>query len=368
MGNVDILQGDCIQQMKTLDAKSVDTVITSPPYYGLRDYGTGTWVGGDSDCSHQRDSKSSVLTMTGHKNMNEQGHVVGDAIYKTECPKCGAIREDEQLGLEENPEEYITNMVKVFREVRRVLKDDGTVWLNIGDTYAGGGRGGDPKHSKGDNSQEATMPSIKKHDIFKPKDLMMIPFRLAIALQEDGWWVRQDIIWAKPNPMPEPVKDRCVKGHEYIFLLSKNKDYYFDYEAIQEPAKQNRWGGKKPMNLNNSKDKNNQFKGLTRERDMMPETRNKRSVWGVATKPYPEAHFAVFPVELIEPCVLAGCPIGGTVFDPFGGSGTTAIASIKHGRNAILTELNPEYIKIAEKRIDEFKITIGKHKEGVKWI
>jgi DNA modification methylase len=334
MSNVDILQGDCIQQMKTLEAKSVDTVITSPPYYGLRDYGTGTWVGGDSDCSHQRDSKSSVLTMTGHKNMNEQGHVVGDAIYKTECPKCGAIREDEQLGLEETPEEYITNMVKVFREVRRILKDEGTVWLNIGDTYAGGGRGGDPKHSKGDNSQEATMPSIKKHDIFKPKDLMMIPFRLAIALQEDGWWVRQDIIWAKPNPMPEPVKDRCVKGHEYIFLLSKNKHYYFDYEAIQEGENK----------------------------------RNKRSVWGVATKPYPEAHFAVFPIELIEPCVLAGCPIGGTVFDPFGGSGTTAIASIKHGRNAILTELNPEYIKIAEKRIDEFKITIGKHKEGVEWI
>ena len=314
--SVEILSGDCVQSMKSMGAKSVDTVITSPPYYGLRDYG-----------------------------------------------------EDEQIGLEQTPEEYIQKMVNVFREIRRILKDEGTVWLNIGDTYAGGGRGGDPKHSKGDNSQEATMPSIKKHDIFKPKDLMMIPFRLAIALQEDGWWVRQDIIWVKPNPMPEPVKDRCVKSHEYIFLLSKSKKYYFDHEAIKEPvadaSRKNYQNGSRSNGVNQDRNDNDMSE---RMKGVVFKTRNKRSVWTVNTKPYKGAHFAVFPTELIEPCVLAGCPIGGTVFDPFGGSGTTAIAAIKHGRNAIICELNEDYIKLAQNRIDNFKLEEGIETKGVQWL
>lgn len=186
-----ILQGDCIESMKSMDAKSVDTVITSPPYYGLRDYG-----------------------------------------------------KDEQIGLEQTPEEYIEKMVEVFREVRRVLKDEGTVWLNIGDSYAGSGKGrmGDGsceatgKQATNKGTVEGTLTKSLTNDVFKPKDLMMIPHRLAIALQQDGWYVRQDIVWAKPNPMPEPVKDRCVKSHEYVFLLSKSRKYYFDHEAIKEPV------------------------------------------------------------------------------------------------------------------------------------
>jgi site-specific DNA-methyltransferase (adenine-specific) len=180
---------------------------------------------------------------------------------------------------------------------------------------------------------------------------MGIPWKVAFALQEDGWYLRQDIIWHKPNPMPESVQDRCTKAHEYIFLLSKNSHYYFDHISIQEEASQNRWGGKTPINVDNSKDKDNVFNGLTRERDMMPETKNKRSVWTVTTKPYKEAHFAVFPTELIEPCIKAGCPKDGYVLDPFGGSGTTGLVADRLNRNATIIELNKDYIEIAQNRI-----------------
>ena len=360
---IDIKRGDCRDVLKTLDDKSVHTCITSPPYYGLRDYQTGTWEGGDPNCTHQRMTKISKDTSTGHRGMYDQGNVVGDAIYKTTCNKCGATRKDKQIGLESTPDEYVQQMVEVFREVRRVLRDDGTVWLNLGDTYSNfkDSKSTPQTLSKGTQSAQANEideglsvsrnPRTLKQSGLKNKDLIGIPWRVALALQSDGWYLRQDIIWHKPNPMPESVKDRCTKSHEYIFLLSKQPNYYYDYEAIKEKAKGERWGGNKPINMNNTKDIDNQFSGLTRKRKMLFDERNKRSVWTVNPKPYKEAHFAVFPTELIEPCVLAGCPEGGTVLDPFGGSGTTGLVADRHKRNAVLIELNNDYIDIAEDRL-----------------
>ena len=282
---------------------SVDCVVTSPPYWGLRDY-----------------------------------HV------------------DNQLGMESTPEEYCNNMTNVFREIWRVLKPTGTVWLNLGDSYVGTGHKGnwtDPKHREGRNGQVVAKNNKVKG--LKSKDLVGIPWRVAFALQADGWYLRSDIIWSKPNPMPESVQDRPTKAHEYIFLLTKSKNYYYDADAIREQAVGERWGGHKPINLNNTKDTNNVFNWLTRERDMMPPHRNKRSVWLITTKPYADAHFATFPEDLIEPCILAGSPEGGIVLDPFVGSGTAMVVAQKHRRKGIGIDLNKEYLDLAVKRIKNSK-------------
>ena len=242
-----VLNGDALEMLKTLPSNSIDCCVTSPPYYGLRDYGTGKWVGGDPNCPHRRLSKFSDKTITGHAQEELAGNV-GDAIYKTICPLCGARREDKQIGLEEMPEQYIDKLVQVFREVKRVLKDDGTLWLNIGDSYWGSGSRGFDFTGKFKPGVSDIQGSDKKYDLsfvpqtkgdvdgYKNKDLIGIPWMLAFALRADGWYLRQDIIWHKPNPMPESVKDRCTKSHEYIFLLSKKPKYYFDYEAIQEDS------------------------------------------------------------------------------------------------------------------------------------
>jgi DNA modification methylase len=284
-----------------------------------------------------------------------------------------------QLGLEKTPEEYVANMVQVFREVKRVLRDEGTLWINLGDSYAaqrggtvppaetlaGGvnGRGGeDSKRGRSDGynaSRNAGAIGLKH------KDLCGIPWRVAFALQADGWYLRQDIIWHKPNPMPESVTDRCTKAHEYIFLLSKSARYYFDADAIAEPATysgitgMDATGFKYPSSFN-GKHKNLADKGLSihgmhkRRSEGYPEpdsaTRNKRSVWTVTTKPFSGAHFATFPPDLIEPCILAGSKPGDTVLDPFGGSGTTGMVAESLGRNWVLIELNPEYEKLSRER------------------
>jgi site-specific DNA-methyltransferase (adenine-specific) len=347
--NYEIKQGDCLEVLKTLPSESVNCCITSPPYWGLRDYGTGEWIGGDPNCSHKRDSKQSELTQTGHRNLEG---AVGDGIYKDKCKRCGAERKDRQIGLELTPDNYVQKMVDVFREVRRVLSGDGTLWLNLGDSYSGSGKGpagnlgGDERHLEEKHTK--IIP-----EGLKQKDLVGIPWRVAFALQADGWYLRQDIIWHKPNPMPESVTDRCTKAHEYIFLMTKSANYHYDVDAIKEMA-----------NPDNAKRYEYQFGGHKNE--LLADTnlggppigyreydgkRNKRSVWSVNVKPYKEAHFATFPKELIEPCVLAGCPKDGTILDPFGGSGTTAEVAIENGRNALLIELNPEYIELAKIRI-----------------
>lgn len=347
MSKAKIIIGDVRTAMQSIPDQSIQTCVTSPPYWGLRDYGTGTWSGGDSECSHKRDSKYSDKTITGHKNPAIGG--VGDAIYKSICERCGATREDEQLGLEETPQQYVDQMVEVFREVWRVLKDDGTLWLNIGDSYAGSGKG--PAGNLGATHNERHMEH--KHsaivpDGLKPKDLVGIPWRLAFALQADGWYLRQDIIWAKPNPMPESVTDRCTKSHEYVFLMSKSRQYFYDHEAIKEPVVQD-WGSRDRTNGKY----HNEGTGLTPHSGLTKtyENRNKRDVWNVATKPYKGAHFAVMPEALIEPCILAGSSVGDTVFDPFTGSGTVGMVALRHNRNFVGTELNPDYADLAVNRI-----------------
>ena len=304
---IEILQGNCLDRLKDLEDQSVNTCITSPPYWGLRDYGEG-----------------------------------------------------EQLGLEDTPEEYVENLVNVFREVKRVLRDDGTVWLNLGDSYVSGKSrysmrehrilGGGKNENKLGILQKGAKKDLYGHPFYKDKDLAGIPWRVAFALQEaDGWYLRQDIIWHKPVPMPESVKDRCTKAHEYIFLLSKNAKYYYDNEAIKTPVK-NDWGTRDRTNGKY----HNEGSGLAPHSGLEKsyETANKRSVWTVATKPYSGAHFATYPPDLIKPCVLAGGPEGGTILDPFAGSGTTGMVAKQHNRNAVLIELNTDYIKILKQRIN----------------
>ena len=366
----DVLQGDCIEVLKTLPDGSVDTCVTSPPYYGLRDYGTGKWIGGDPNCPHRRVSKFSEKTITGH-NQPELAGNVGDAIYKTVCPLCGAIREDKQIGLEETPEGYVNRLVDVFREVKRVLKDNGTLWINIGDSYWGSGsRGCDfsEKWTEASKIQSGSKGTEDLHNIprlmgnkdgYKNKDLIGIPWMLAFALRADGWYLRQDIIWSKPNPMPESVKDRCTKSHEYIFLFSKKPRYYFDYEAIQEDAiwKDDKRNGSGRLAYD-GKRMDGEDSHAQQSFVKISDKRNKRDVWTVSPSHVKEAHFATFPEDLIEPCILAGCKVGGVVLDPFFGSGTTGRVSTKLGRNYIGIELNPDYIEISKRRNDNVQIRL----------
>ena len=307
-----IIEGDCIEGMRTLPDASVHCCVTSPPYWGLRDYG--------------------------HAG---------------------------QIGLESTPEAYVARMVEVFRDVRRVLRDDGTLWLNLGDSYnsAASGQNGMSGTLDGGKPCGGSGTTAGRRELIKslkPKDLVGIPWRVAFALQADGWWLRQDIIWHKPNPMPESVRDRCTKAHEYVFLLTKSERYFYDAEAIKVEASQatsdrNKYGFKGALK--------GQFAGTPGE-DRWQEGRpiespafavdgkaNRRSVWTVTTKPYRGAHFATMPPDLVEPCILAGCPEGGTVLDPFAGSGTTLAVAATLERNAVGCELNPDYVKLAYERI-----------------
>lgn len=324
---------DWIEAMKLLPDQCINTCVTSPPYWGLRDYG-----------------------------------VAG------------------QLGLEPTPVEYVSKMVAGFRELRRILRDDGTLWLNLGDSYAGSCKGfaDDPKRKSFSNRNYGKLPGyypVPKD--LKPKDLVGIPWRVALALQADGWYLRSDIIWSKPNPMPESVTDRPTKAHEYIFLMCKSERYYYDHEAVREPSnpksnlnwernsasadliipgqavaqhRRNRakvpggWDTKSGSHSNIHRQGRTSAEYCETE---VSEGRNKRTVWTVATRPFPEAHFATFPPELIKPCILAGCPEGGTVYDPFMGAYTTAVTAFELRRNYLGSELNPDYIAIGEKRVYE---------------
>jgi DNA modification methylase len=351
--------GDCRQTMRkwAQEGVKVQMCVTSPPYYGLRDYGTATWVGGDSNCSHKRDSKFSEKTITGHKNM---GGAVGDGIYKDVCPRCGAVRQDQQIGLEQTPKDYIEAMCEVFDCVWDILADDGVIWVNIGDSYSSHKdcKSVGQTIAKGTSREEAHVmekgisrvrdSKMLKSQGLKNKDLIGIPWMLAFALRERGWYLRQDIIWSKPNPMPESVQDRCTKAHEYIFLLSKSDRYYFDNEAIKEPATStdNSDRDRDSTKLNNTPGRTRMAGLKTNHYEM----KNKRSVWQVATKPYEGAHFATFPEELIQPCILAGSKTGDIVLDPFMGSGTTAQVSQQLGRQYLGCELNQDYENLQKKR------------------
>jgi DNA modification methylase len=302
---VRIINADVMAGLAELPDESVHCVVTSPPYWGLRDYG-----------------------------------VPG------------------QIGLEPTPDAFVARMVDVFREVRRVLRADGTCWLNLGDSHNNRTKVRSSSHQPALNgfaddnwADRAARGGVRmSHGMgLKEKDLCGIPWRVALALQADGWWLRSDIIWAKPNPMPESVTDRPTKAHEYLFLLSKAERYYYDAEAIQEQG-----SGRCPGNVAYKYDGlvgHETKHGILKQANIPQMTRNARSVWTIATAPFAEAHFATFPPELPERCIKAGCPKGGTVLDPFGGAGTTALVADRLQRNAILIELNPEYAAMAEKRI-----------------
>lgn len=301
----DVLVGDNRKRLQELPDKSIQTVVTSPPYFGLRDYG-----------------------------------------------------HDEQIGLEQTPQAFVEELCKVFDEIWRVLKDDGTVWVNLGDTYAreGGKTAGVSRHWDGRELDPGGLhdkrPLASEMGI-KPKSLIGIPWRFALAMQDRGWYLRSDIIWHKPNPMPESVTDRPTKSHEYIFLLTKSPKYYYDNEAIKEDAI---WAEEKRAGLGrlNYRGKRQGIEGTGQEAFVaIVDKRNKRSVWTVNTKPYKDAHFATYPSDLIEPCILAGSKEGDIVLDPFSGSGTTGEVSLKHGRHYIGLELNPDYAELSRKRLTE---------------
>jgi DNA modification methylase len=337
-----ILEGDAAGVLQKLDAQSIQTCITSPPYWGLRDYGTAAWDGGDPECDHQPPFGSSSSRLEGGKATQESAK-----NYRDRCGKCGATRIDSQLGLEPTPEQYVANLVAVFREVRRVLRDDGTLWLNLGDSYAANRsyQVSDSKHTAHDFADSNAM---KVPPGLKPKDLVGIPWMVAFALRADGWWLRSDIVWAKPNPMPESVTDRPTRSHEYLFLLTKSARYFYDADAIREDLafEPHAPGNKKLDASRNDHDRMDKVWGG-------PAGRNKRSVWTVATQAFPGAHFATFPPKLIEPCILAGSAEGDTVLDPFAGAGTTGLVALRHDRSFVGIELNPEYAQMARDRIRE---------------
>ncbi len=354
-----ILVGDALTVLRRLPDELVHCVVTSPPYWGLRDYGTATWQGGDAACEHMPPTMRE-----GHNE--ERAKLAGSAATNSAqlllvakagiCGRCGAIRSDQQLGLESTYHEHVAAMVEVFREVRRVLRKDGTLWLNYGDSYATSPNGRSAAAVKALGNDDRTFrdkPFSTIGGALKAKDLAGMPWRVALALQDDGWYLRQDIIWAKPNPMPESIRDRCTKSHEYIFLMAKSERYHFDSEAIKEPVSATTVARLLQPTIAQQVG-SDRVPGKTNGRMKAvgsKETRNRRSVWTVTTRPFKEAHFATFPPALIEPCILAGCPVGGIVLDPFSGAGTTGLVAQQHGRNSILIELNPAYVDIASRRI-----------------
>ena len=329
---IKIIQGNCVDKIKELEDNSIDCVVSSPPYFGLRDYGN-----------------------------------------------------DEQFGLEKTYQDYLANTVKVFETFKPKLKDTATIWWNVGDSYSSGKRTSTTNQSLRGNKEYGVTRTPVQNGI-KEKDLLMIPNRVAIALQDAGWYIRSEIIWHKPNPMPESVRDRPTSCHEKIWLITKNKKYYYDHEAIKEPItdttairllQKNIDNQKGSSRANGGMKSNGNMKAIGRKKFdknmggsgtsfvdhsgykkadgtyMINPTRNKRNVWTVTTKPFKGSHFATFPKDLIEPCIKAGCPEDGIVLDPFGGAGTTGIVASLNNRNSILIELNPEYIKLAKDRIEK---------------
>lgn len=421
----EIKPGNCLDVLKTMPDETVQCCVTSPPYWGLRDYGIEPSIwGGDPDCVHEWITEQVEREMRrglGLKDSpaNTRGGAIKCAEIGTQrftrgfCSLCGAWRGC--YGLEPTPEMYVEHTVAIFREVRRVLRKDGTLWLNLGDCYAtgagkvgncpGGGEQGAKwagqhpgrmKQNGLDTHSGAalgpmTQPNRMPIDGLKPKDLVGIPWMVAFALRSDGWYLRQDIVWSKPNPMPESVRDRCTKSHEYIFLMSKSARYFYDQEATLEPisdatvlrtleqqdrldqqAGSSRAHAGKKSNGNmkavlRGRTGANAFRGQGSNRDSETGpanrdgremrdigaglTRNKRSVWTVTTKPFSEAHFATFPPEIPELCIKAGSREDDTILDPFNGAGTTGLVSTRLGRNYIGIELNEQYIDMAERRI-----------------
>lgn len=391
---ISILVGDAMARLAELPDNYFDCVVTSPPYWGLRDYQTARWEGGDPACDHRsptmaagRDEQRRALAGSAATNSAQLL-----LAHRSACGKCGAVKVDHQIGLEPTLGDHLSVMVIVMREVRRVLKPTGTVWLNYGDCYAtspNGRSAADTKAAGNDDRTFRDKPFSTIGGALKPKDLCMVPNRLAIALQEDGWWVRSEIIWAKPNPMPESIKDRPATAHEKIFLLTKAPRYYYDAEAVRQNLAESSCarlaqdvdGQAGSLRANGGAKTNGPMKAVggrrkVRASDLAPrhvgqisnvgidqtprgEGRSLRNyepapvqVWEIATRPFSDAHFATFPPELVNRCLAAGCPPNGCVLDPFGGAGTTALVADRRGLDCTLIELNPSYVEITCRRIE----------------
>jgi DNA modification methylase len=403
---ISLWHGDVIECLREVSNESVHCVITSPPYWGLREYKSFgipidpvVWGGYPAhehvwgEVVNHRGAGGPQVPQTKYKACQSIADAQRDTVSGI-C-ECGAWRGS--LGLEPTPELYAEHIVGVFRELRRVLRSDGTIWLNLGDSYANDRKWGGKSGAKNSSSDAGGYPRYKMASGLKGKDLVGIPWRVAFALQADGWYLRSDIIWAKPDTMPESVKDRPTRSHEYIFLLAKNEHYYYDAEAIKEPAiaghpsgngykregrlsyedengprgSDEQWKPKGPRKVyaeatskhlmaDRQSGQRRLAESVTEARERtgdhdnpFGDKRNKRDVWAVNTDPFPDAHFAVFPAELILPCVLAGCPAGGTILDPFLGAGTTALVAKQNGRKCIGIEMSEEYLQISIKRLSQ---------------
>ena len=325
-----ILVGDALTRLRELPNESVHCCVTSPPYWGLRDYGTGTWIGGDPECNHVQ-GRPGWERMDGTIDERHKRNRDGIAAVTRKVCRCGAEREDQQLGLEPTIQEFISSMVEVFSEVRRVLRKDGSLWMNMGDCYVTtppGNRNGtsDVDGAYARRQARQSGPDVKaiftasKGTDWPVKSLVAQSWRLALAMQDDGWLLRQSIIWHKPAPMPESCRDRFTRAHEYIFHLTRTGKYYWDFDAAQEPAADGT-------------------------------VRNRRTIWTVPAEPCGEAHYVTYPTKLVEPCIACSCPPDGVVLDPFGGSGTTGIVADRQGKHSILIELNPANVEIMQRRI-----------------
>lgn len=382
--------GDALTVLSELPSESVHCALTSPPFYGLRDYGTGTWEGGDPECDHavRKDARIESSTLGGGKATT--GHQREG--FKNECSRCGARRVDQQIGLEPTPEEWVARLVEVFHELRRVLRKDGTLWIECGDSYASM-MTSDRRHTQPTNrwagdgipatSRTPQIGAMRTATAgLKPKDLIGAPWMLAFALRADGWWLRQCIPWHKPNAMPESATDRCTTAHSYVFLLSKSARYFFDADAIAEPASWERWGdqtvpkhegtdtaagwiqpktkaelvARGGRTTNGQKPRTDERRGFDNRLERVDGMKNPRSVWTIPTRGFPGAHFATWPEALAERIIKAGCPEGGTVLDPFGGSGTTGLVARKLDRRSILIELSETYAAMAAERLSQLSL------------
>lgn len=421
--SVDILTGDVLRVLDLLPSESVHCVVTSPPYWGLRDYGTAKWIGGDPNCDHRsptmREGRNEDRAKLAGSAATNMGQLI-NAAKAGKCGKCGAVREDQQIGLEPTPQEHVARMVDVFREVRRVLRPDGVCWVNYGDSYAtsvNGRSAADTKAAGKDDRTFRDKPFGTAVGGLKAKDLCEIPSRFALAMQADGWWLRARLPWVKRNAMPESIKDRPAVAVEYVFLFSRSERYWYDAAAVKRemapasvsrlaqdvenqagsvranggtragrpmkavrgrdtygrhtlgdavPSEQRRGVGPRHQTYDtnhltlsdtprgqgrNFRNTDLFFESLDKAHGLITDADGTPLALDVAPQPFREAHFATFPPKLITPLIKAGCPVGGTVLDPFGGAGTTGLVAQRLGRHAILIELNPEYAEIARRRI-----------------
>lgn len=359
-----IEHADVMDYLRGLPDQCVNLVVTSPPYFGLRDYGTAEWEGGDSACDH---AIGRFTTPASDKQMSNAAPGVAQA--RAVCPKCGARRIDQQMGLEGSPQEYVARLVAVFHEAKRVLRDDGNLYVNLGDSYTGSGRG--PTGHNGIGSQETRQgfhsPQRTDVDGLPSKSLIGIPWRFAIAMQDDGWLLREDIIWAKGNPMPESVTDRCTRSHEYIFHFTKQARYWYDQQAVAESTspvtfeRALRGVGTGHKNVEGAPGQTPHSLAAPRKHGEGYPTnplRNRRSVWTINPASFREAHFATFPEDIPEICIKAACPEGGVVLDPFMGAGTVGLVAKRMNRRYIGCDLNAEYVEMARRRVDSIPYTL----------